>query len=67
MPWRRFHAISSAAGAPSSEALVGALVLIADAKNVEVPVSRNAYALLELREQLVNSVESRVGKASAGR
>jgi 2-dehydropantoate 2-reductase len=34
------------------EALTGALVRLADASGVEVPVSRTAYAILKLREQL---------------
>ena len=37
------------------EAITGALVRLADSKGVDVPVSRTAYALLKLRQQLVQA------------
>jgi 2-dehydropantoate 2-reductase len=52
------------------EALTGALVRMADAKGVDVPVARTAYAILKLREQLeVNEagVPTLVGNAAATR
>lgn len=48
------------------EALTGALVRLAGAKNVAVPVSRTAYALLKLRETQANA-EKPVGVTAAGR
>jgi 2-dehydropantoate 2-reductase len=49
------------------EALTGALVRLADANGVDVPVSRMAYALLKLREQLTSQAEMGVGTAAVGR
>jgi 2-dehydropantoate 2-reductase len=39
------------------EALTGALVRLADAKSVDVPVARTSYALLKLRQQLDSQLE----------
>jgi 2-dehydropantoate 2-reductase len=52
------------------EALTGALVRMADAKGVDVPASRAAYAILKLREQpevdqLEKGVPALVGNAAA--
>jgi 2-dehydropantoate 2-reductase len=49
------------------EALTGAVVRLADARDVDVPVARMAYALLKLREQLASSPEKGVGNPAAGR
>ena len=44
------------------EALTGALVRLADARGIEVPVTRTAYAVLKLRERQQRTL----GSASAG-
>ena len=49
------------------EAITGTLVRMAAAKNVDVPVSRTAYALLKLRLARLATAENRVGSAAAGR
>ncbi len=52
------------------EAITGALVRMAAARGIEVPVSRTAYALLRLREHLASEAkkaEKEVGTAAAGR
>jgi 2-dehydropantoate 2-reductase len=49
------------------EALTGTLVRMADAKNVAVPVSRTAYALLKLRVSTSAAAEMGLGAATAGR
>jgi 2-dehydropantoate 2-reductase len=50
------------------EALTGALVRMAAARGVDVPVHRTAYALLKLRQQMQSSpAEKAVGTAADGR
>ena len=49
------------------EALTGALVRMADARGVDVPTARMAYALLKLRQQLELRPEKGVGTPGAGR
>ena len=52
------------------EALTGALVRMADARGVDVPVARTAYAILKLREQPEEDeagVPTLVGNAAATR
>jgi 2-dehydropantoate 2-reductase len=50
------------------EALTGALVRLADAKSLDVPVARMAYALLKLRQQLDSQPDEKgVGRDAAGR
>jgi len=49
------------------EAVTGALVRMADARGIDVPVARTAYALLRLREHLASSAENPLGTAPAGR
>jgi 2-dehydropantoate 2-reductase len=49
------------------EALTGTLVRMADAKNVDVPVSRSAYALLKLRLSTSAATEMGLGAVAAGR
>jgi 2-dehydropantoate 2-reductase len=49
------------------EALTGTLVRMAEAKGVDVPTARMAYALLKLRQQLASEPEKGVGTAGAGR
>ncbi len=49
------------------DAITGALVRLADARGVEVPVARTTYALLRLREQLAARAQNPVGSAPAGR
>ena len=49
------------------EALTGALVRLADAKNVAVPVSKTAYALLKLRLAVAGQAEMPIGAVAAGR
>jgi 2-dehydropantoate 2-reductase len=49
------------------EALTGALVRLADARGVDVPISRMAYALLKLRQQLESPTQKRVGSDAARR
>jgi 2-dehydropantoate 2-reductase len=51
------------------EAITGALVRLADAKRVDVPVSRMAYALLKLRQRLAQAdagAEMRIGDGDGG-
>jgi 2-dehydropantoate 2-reductase len=47
------------------EALTGALVRMADAKGVDVPASRTAYAILKLREQALAGAGSPLGNSPA--
>jgi 2-dehydropantoate 2-reductase len=54
-------------GRTELDALTGALVRMADAKGVDVPASRTAYAILKLREQLESGTQNRVGNAAVGR
>jgi 2-dehydropantoate 2-reductase len=49
------------------EALTGTLVRMADAKGIDVPTARMAYALLKLREQLASRRENGVGTSADGR
>jgi 2-dehydropantoate 2-reductase len=49
------------------EALTGALVRLAEAKGVDVPTARMAYALLKLRDQLASEPEKGVGTGGGGR
>ena len=49
------------------EALTGTLVRMADAKSVDVPVSRTAYALLKLRLQQASNAEMPIGAGAAER
>ena len=49
------------------EAITGALVRLADAKGVDVPVARTAYALLKLREKVDAGAEKGLGVAAGGR
>jgi 2-dehydropantoate 2-reductase len=49
------------------EAVTGALVRMADAKGVDVPASRAAYAILKLRQQLGVGTQMPAGVATAGR
>jgi 2-dehydropantoate 2-reductase len=49
------------------EALTGALVRLGDARGVDVPVARMAYALLKLRQQLESAPDKGVGTAPVGR
>jgi 2-dehydropantoate 2-reductase len=49
------------------EALTGTLVRMAAAKNVDVPVSTSAYALLKLRLSLAGGAEMPLGAAAAER
>jgi 2-dehydropantoate 2-reductase len=49
------------------EALSGALVRLADARGVDVPASRTAYAILKLREQLDAGAETPLGITAGGR
>jgi 2-dehydropantoate 2-reductase len=51
------------------EAITGALVKLADAKGLDVPVSRTSYALLKLRQQLAqpgSGAEMRVRSGAGG-
>ncbi len=55
-------------GGPTElEALTGTLVRLGEARGVEVPVARMAYALLKLRQQLESQPEKGVGTAPVGR
>jgi 2-dehydropantoate 2-reductase len=52
------------------EALTGALVRLADARNVSVPATQTAYAILKLRERLENDsagAETSLGPGALGR
>jgi 2-dehydropantoate 2-reductase len=49
------------------EALTGALVRLADARGVDVPTARMAYALLKLRQRLESPPEKGVGTGAAWR
>jgi 2-dehydropantoate 2-reductase len=49
------------------EALSGALVRLADARGVDVPASRSAYAILKLRERLEAGAETPLGMTAGGR
>jgi len=49
------------------EAVTGALVRLADAKGVDVPTARVAYALLKLRQRLESPTDKGVGTAAAWR
>lgn len=49
------------------EALTGTLVRLADAKNVAVPVSKTAYALLKLRLEVAGQPQMPIGTTAAGR
>lgn len=49
------------------EALTGTLVRLADAKGVDVPVSRTAYALLKLRLQASSGHDMPIGAGAAER
>jgi len=49
------------------EALTGTLVRMASAKNVDVPVSKTAYALLKLRTATSAAAEMGLGAVAAGR
>jgi 2-dehydropantoate 2-reductase len=54
------------------EALTGALVRLADARGVDVPATRTAYAILKLREQQLGRAATAqatrtLGSASVGR
>jgi 2-dehydropantoate 2-reductase len=49
------------------DAITGALVRMADARGVPVPVARTAYALLKLREQWEAGAQKGVGLAAAER
>jgi 2-dehydropantoate 2-reductase len=49
------------------EALSGALVRLAEARGVDVPASRTAYAILKLREQLEAGAETPLGITAGGR
>jgi 2-dehydropantoate 2-reductase len=48
------------------EALSGAVVRLAQAKGVDVPASRTAYAILKLREQLEAGAETPWGSRRPG-
>jgi 2-dehydropantoate 2-reductase len=54
-------------GRTELEALTGALVRMADARGVDVPATRTAYAILKLRQHIEADVENRVGIAASGR
>jgi 2-dehydropantoate 2-reductase len=54
-------------GRTELDALTGALVRMADARGVDVPASRTAYAILKLREQIESGTQNRVGAAALGR
>jgi 2-dehydropantoate 2-reductase len=49
------------------EALTGALLRLADARGVDVPATRTAYALLKLRQHIQASLENSLGIAAGGR
>ena len=49
------------------EAITGALVRLGEAKGIDVPVARTAYALLKLRADLGSDAEKAAGVAAAGR
>ncbi|MBV9580216.1 MAG: ketopantoate reductase family protein [Chloroflexi bacterium] len=49
------------------DALTGALVRLAAANGVDVPVARMAYALLKLRQQFESGVEKGLGATHPGR
>jgi 2-dehydropantoate 2-reductase len=49
------------------EAITGTLVRMAAAKNIDVPVSRTAYALLKLRVSSSTAAEKVAGSVAAGR
>jgi 2-dehydropantoate 2-reductase len=49
------------------EALTGALVRLADARSVDVPATRTAYAILKLRQQVEAGIENPVGVAAGRR
>ena len=51
-------------GRTELEALTGALVRMAEAKGVDVPASRIAYAILKLRERLEAGSRNGVGIAT---
>jgi 2-dehydropantoate 2-reductase len=48
------------------EAVTGALVRLADAKGVDVPASRTAYAILKLRQYLEAGAATPLGVAASG-
>jgi 2-dehydropantoate 2-reductase len=54
-------------GRTELDALTGALVRMADARGVDVPATRTAYAILKLREQLEAGTPTPVGNAAVGR
>jgi 2-dehydropantoate 2-reductase len=49
------------------EAITGALVRLADARGVDVPVTRTCYAILKLRQELEAGGKNSVGAAADGR
>ncbi|MCA1647813.1 MAG: hypothetical protein LC797_20895 [Chloroflexi bacterium] len=49
------------------EALTGALVRLADANGVAVPVTRTTYAILKLRERVETAAEGTLGVAAGAR
>jgi 2-dehydropantoate 2-reductase len=49
------------------EALSGDLVRLAEARGVDVPASRTAYAILKLRDQLEAGAETPLGATAVGR
>ena len=54
-------------GRTELEALTGALVRLADARGVNVPATRTAYAILKLRQQVEAGAQTPLGIAAAGR
>jgi 2-dehydropantoate 2-reductase len=54
-------------GRTELEALTGALVRMADARGVDVPATRTAYAILKLRQHIEADVENRLGIVASGR
>jgi 2-dehydropantoate 2-reductase len=54
-------------GRTELDALTGAVVRLADARGVDVPATRAAYAILKLRQQVEAGAENRVGLAASGR